>query len=229
MECRREMVKARRGLYGSPIMGSVPNPLLLDLDGTLIDSEPWYKRTEVETLREFGVDITLDEMEEFTGLTLGVWLATLNARYDKALTKDEFLVDYRPRMEEHVAKNVDMFPDAVRLLERMDGRRAMLVTSSMKWYVDAVLDRYPSIRKAVMGIVCEADVALGKPEPEPYLKAAAALDMDPASCIVVEDAINGVKSGIAAGCNVIGIDRYSHGTLSMASSVVRSLDEIELE
>lgn len=206
----------------------MPTPLLLDLDGTLIDSEPWYKRTEVRTLNEFGINISLEDMEEFTGLTLGVWLKTLNARFDKNLTQEEFLVDYRPRMLRHVAEDVEMFPDAVRLLDRSKGHPAMLVTSSMRWYVDAVLDRYPMIGNAVQGIVCEADVVTGKPDPEPYLIAASRLERAPHECIVLEDAPNGVKSGVAAGCKVTGIDRHGAGSLGMAHTVVQSLDDVSL-
>ncbi|MDB6079354.1 MAG: putative haloacid dehalogenase-like hydrolase, partial [Akkermansiaceae bacterium] len=49
------------------------------------------------------------------------------------------------------------------------------------------------------------DVTRGKPDPEPYLLTAAKLGLDPAECVVIEDSVNGVKSGLAAGCRVIAI------------------------
>ena len=201
----------------------MPSALLIDLDGTLIDSEPWYKRTEVATLNGFGVPIRLEEMGEFTGLTLRTWLARINAQYEKALTMDLFLEGYRPQMEEHVRTNVQMFPDTLSFLERAKDTPSILVTSSMKWYVDVVLERFPEIGETVQGVVCEADVKIGKPDPEPYLMASQRLGVDPSLAWVIEDAKNGVASGVAAGCHVIGVDREGSGTLTMAHQVVSGL------
>ncbi|MBS1714329.1 MAG: HAD family phosphatase [Armatimonadetes bacterium] len=185
-------------------------PLLLDLDGTLIDSEPWYKGTEVDILNDLGVPITLPEMEEFTGLTLPVWLIRVEQRFGKAVEPAAFLEAYRPRMVAHVQNDIRLFPDAERFLESLDGRPAVLVTSSLKWYVDEVLERFPLIADSVSGVVCEADVTIGKPDPEPYVKAAQRLGVDPGTAWVVEDAPNGVKSGLDAGCQVAWMDRNGH-------------------
>jgi HAD superfamily hydrolase (TIGR01509 family) len=207
----------------------VPAALLVDLDGTLIDSEPWYKRTEVAALNGFGVPITLEEMDEFTGLTLPAWLGTINSRYGAQLAVEEFLEGYRPQMEVHVAQNVQMFPDAKRFLERVEGIPSVLVTSSMKWYVDAVLRRFPVIAESVGAVVCEADVSTGKPDPEPYLLAAERVGVEPSRTWVIEDALNGVRSGLAAGCHVVGVDRGRTGALSDSDVVVHNLDDILME
>ncbi|MBS1723847.1 MAG: HAD family phosphatase [Armatimonadetes bacterium] len=206
----------------------MPSALLIDLDGTLIDSEPCYKRTEVLTMNEFGVPITLEEMEEFTGVTFPVWLRALNERYGAEIQREAFMEVYRPRMENLVASEVQMFEDALAFIDRHRGVPAALVTSSMKWYVDSVLRRFPEIGDAVETIVCEADVQRGKPDPEPYLIACQRLKVAPMDAVVFEDAPNGVKSGVAAGCQVYGIDRHGLGHLHMATSVVRSLDSITL-
>lgn len=223
----------RRRDWTSPLRASgttifdVP-AYLLDLDGTLIDSEPWYKRTEVDALNEFGVPITLEEMEEFTGLTLPVWLDRVHEIYGKRVDQEEFLQRYRPEMERHVRDNVQMFPDAARLLDRLDGHPVSLVTSSMKWYVDAVLERFSELSRFVGNTVCEADVVRGKPDPEPYTLAADRLGLAAAECVVVEDAPNGVKSGLAAGCRVVAIDREGHGRVAFANRVLATLDDLEV-
>ena len=204
----------------------MPKALLIDLDGTLIDSEPWYKKTEVATLNQFGVPMDLDDMEEFTGLTLPSWMRLINTRYEKEISTEAFLESYRPSMVSHVQSDVEMFPDAVRFLERFAGTPAVLVTSSMKWYVDEVLSKFSQIADAIVGVVCEADVKIGKPDPEPYKLASELLKLLPSEAWVVEDAPNGVKSGQAAGCKVIGIDRPGRGSIDFADLVVSSLDDV---
>lgn len=210
----------------SPHNDRVPGAYLLDLDGTLIDSEPWYKQTEVEALKSFGVPMTLEHMEHYTGLTLPVWLDRVDQEFGKRIPIDDFLASYRPEMEGHVRENIQMFPDAREFLAAIDGSPAVLVTSSMKWYVDLVLERFPQIAGSVRAVVCEADVKIGKPDPEPYLLAAGLLQRSPAECMVVEDAINGVKSGLAAGCHVVAIDRHDNPSLAIATRVVKSLTEL---
>lgn len=204
----------------------MPDAYLLDLDGTLIDSEPWYKKTEVEALKSFGVPMTLEHMEQYTGLTLPVWLERVHTEFGVRIAIEQFLESYQPEMENHVRSNIQMFPDAVEFLAATDGTPSILVTSSMKWYVDLVLERFPQIARSVRAVVCEADVKVGKPDPEPYLLAAGMLQRAPAECTVVEDAINGVKSGLAAGCSVVAVDRHSNPSLAIANRVVTSLTEL---
>lgn len=204
----------------------MPAAILLDLDGTLIDSEPWYKKTEVECLNRLGVPITLGQMEEFTGLTLPRWLDRIHERFGMKISQEEFLVDYQPKMTAHVADNVAIFSDAESFLQRAHTVPVAIVTSSLKWYVDAVLERFSLIRRVASTVICEADVKIGKPDPEPYLLAAERLGVDPTECLVVEDAPNGVKSGVAAGCHTVGIDRESNRHLKHAHRVVKSFSEL---
>jgi HAD superfamily hydrolase (TIGR01509 family) len=196
---------------------------LLDLDGTLIDSEPWYKQVELETLRAFGVPVTPEEMHSYTGTVLPDWLAAVNARHGSRIGVDEFLKDYRPKIERHVYEDIEMFPDAERLLLRLEGPVA-IVTSSLDWYVDTALRRFPLLRERADAIVCAADVKNGKPDPEPYVVAAGRLASDPSGCTVVEDSSNGVQSGLAAGCRVVAIARNGAAPPG-AHEVLQSLDD----
>lgn len=197
---------------------------LLDLDGTLIDSEPWYKQVEVAVLREMGVPMTFEEMEEYTGTPLVDWLARVEERHRVTLSPADFVTAYAPAMLRHVAEDVQLFPDAEGLLHRLDGPAA-LVTSSMGWYVRAVFNRFPLIAAKVEAVVSADDVVKGKPDPTPYVQAAELIGAWPTDCLAFEDSVNGVASARGAGCRVIGIDREGLGHLADAHRVVRSLDE----
>jgi HAD superfamily hydrolase (TIGR01509 family) len=197
--------------------------LLLDLDGTLIDSEPWYKQVELETLRSFGAPVSPEELEGYTGRVLGSWLAAVNERHGTAIDQERFLWSFRPQMERHLDHDIDMFPDAERLLWRTDVPVA-IVTSSLAWYVESALRRFPVLRHKPKAVVSAADVCRGKPDPEPYLMAARLLGIEPSSCTALEDSQNGVDSALAAGCRVVAVARNGKPPVG-AHEVLNSLDE----
>ncbi|MCW5936027.1 MAG: HAD family phosphatase [Fimbriimonadaceae bacterium] len=202
----------------------MPTAYLLDLDGTLIDSEPYYKRVEVDVLQKMGVPMTFEEMEGYTGTPLVDWLARVEEKHRVALSPAAFVEAYAPLMIDHVRHDVTLFPDAERLLERIEGPAA-LVTSSMGWYVRAVLERFPLIGEKVEAVVTADDVSKGKPDPTPYAQAAELIGAWRSDCLAFEDSVNGVASAAGAGCRVIGVDRDGLGHLTGAHRVVRSLDE----
>ena len=98
-----------------------------------------------------------------------------------------------------------MLPGAAELVAEAAaaGLRCALVTSSERAVMDAVLGQIRSADLTFDVTVCAADVSRTKPDPEPYLRAAALLGADPARCAVLEDAPNGVAAAQAAGCLVV--------------------------
>lgn len=197
--------------------------LLFDLDGTLIDSEPWHKLAEVEAFAKFGIQIGVSELEGYMGATLPDLLEGIGARFGRAIPMDEFLSIERPILDAYIHERMAVFPDAIDVIGRLEDRPRALVTSSMRWYVDAVFDRFSELKHLFSETICQADVAVGKPHPEGYLLAARRLNADPATCVVFEDSLNGVRAGLAAGARVVGIDRDAKGKLSAAHEVVADL------
>jgi HAD superfamily hydrolase (TIGR01509 family) len=97
-----------------------------------------------------------------------------------------------------------------------------IATSAPRANVDFTLEK-THIGKFFDTILDESFVTNGKPEPEIYLKTAAALGFDPAKCIVFEDSLSGVEAGKAAGCKVIGITTtHSHEELRKCNLVVEN-------
>jgi beta-phosphoglucomutase-like phosphatase (HAD superfamily) len=231
-------------------------PLLADLDGTLVNSEPWHKRSERETFAKFGIEIEVADLQPYTGTTLPQMLAGIGERFGKLVPPEEFMEAQIPPFRKYIAESVHLFPDAERLVRRLispgflSGKapadtdhsspssqpgqphpvppRAAIVTSAMPWYMAAILERFPQLRAAFPVIVTQADVENGKPHPEAFLTAARKLGANPGDCVAVEDSVNGIRSARAAGCRVVGIDREGLGHLSEADKVVASLDELGL-
>ncbi|MBB2910990.1 HAD superfamily hydrolase (TIGR01509 family) [Streptosporangium becharense] len=106
---------------------------------------------------------------------------------------------------ERIAGGVTPLPGAIRLLDELGahGVPVALVTASPRRIVDAVLRTVGAERFAL--VVAAEDTARGKPLPDPYLKAARDLGVDPAGCVAVEDSPTGLAAAHAAGCRVISV------------------------
>jgi len=138
------------------------------------------------------------------------------------------------------ANGVTLLPGAAELLAEVAaaGLPCALVTSSERPVMDAVLAKIPATAAATglsqrtggvfHATVCAADVTRPKPDPEPYLLAAARLGADPSRCVVLEDAPNGVAAAQAAGCLVVAVPSLVPVTAGNGRAVVRSLREVSV-
>ncbi|MBI5705828.1 MAG: HAD family phosphatase [Armatimonadetes bacterium] len=203
--------------------------ILFDLDGTLIDSEPWHKKAELEAFHAMGLAIEKEDISMYVGTTLPRMLEDLNARFSSSLTVESFTKTQKPILSGYIARQIQVFPDVLPFLPRIRERRAAIVTSSVEWYVEAVRKRFAGeIGHLFETLVCERDVVFGKPHPEPFLLGASRLGLETCDCAAFEDSVNGVRSAKAAGCYVIGVDRERHGHLVEAEEVVGSLADVRL-
>lgn len=106
---------------------------------------------------------------------------------------------------ERIAGGVTPLPGAIRLLDDLGaaGVPVALVSASPRRIVDMVLRTVGAERFRM--VVAAEDTERGKPLPDPYLKAAAALGVDPAECVAVEDSPTGLAAARAAGCRVVAV------------------------
>ncbi len=124
------------------------------------------------------------------------------------------------------ARGVPLLPGAARLLAELAaaGIPCALVTFAEPEIMAAVLEvsgmRFPAT-------VCAADVTRGKPDPEPYLRAAALLAAEPGRCVALEDSPSGIRSAHAAGCGVIAVPSVPPPP-GLAQLTVASLAEVGL-
>ncbi len=100
--------------------------------------------------------------------------------------------------------DVVALPGAHQLLAIVPPSQLAVVTSSTRPLAEVRL-RATGLWPHIHHLVTASDILHGKPDPEPYLKGAASLHLDPKSCIVIEDAPFGIRSGKAAGARVLGV------------------------
>ena len=190
-----------------------PAAFLFDLDGTLIDSEMLWARAIVGWMATYSVKAEVNTIAAFVfGHS---WLdihAALLERYPTLpqRTAPENALELRAHYN-RVATNLQdiIIPSAVAFYRQTaEIAPCAIVSGSPHSDVDAAA-RFCGIDGQTAFVLGMEDYARGKPAPDGYLLAARRLGVDPARCIVFEDSTAGVRSGLAAGMKVVGIDRNS--------------------
>ena len=200
--------------------------VIFDMDGVLIDSEPLHCLATREILALHGV--AMSEAEYFGHYIvysdreiMELLLPDASARGPAAEAKSR-------RYLELVAAGIPAFPDGVALLMRTDGWRVGLATGSLRHEAELALGSL-GIRERFHAIVAREDCVQGKPDPEPFLRAAGSLGVPPARCVVIEDTPGGVAAAKAAGMACVAVTHSCpREQLSGADLVVDDLGVVDL-
>ncbi len=185
-----------------------PAAVLFDMDGTLVDTEPYWIAGEFALADKYDGTWSREHALELVGNDL-----IESGRY----IREHMGIDREPaeiveELLDHVVAAVEEAvpwqPGAVDLLAALGeaGVPCALVTMSYRRFVQPVLSALPPA--TFRDIVTGDAVTQGKPHPEPYLKAARLLGVDPADCLAVEDSNTGARSAEAAGCTVLVVPNH---------------------
>jgi HAD superfamily hydrolase (TIGR01509 family) len=202
--------------------------ILFDMDGTLIDSEPLWLKAEIAVMAEVGCH--WDEQDQINCLG---GPAERTERYMQERSQNikpygYFINRLHEVMRARITNELDLIPNALSLLRECKdaGIKTALVTASSRDLMTIVLKRFPPGTFDV--VVSGDDVEKSKPDPAPYLLAAKQLSVDILKCLVLEDSLTGVQSGLSSGAKVIGIPHLVQMSEHPNLRVISSLDEITL-
>ena len=182
-----------------------PAALLIDMDGTIVDSEPYWIATEHELVESFGGTWSPQDAHSVVGFDLLDAAVELRDRggvqMEPPAIVERLLDGVIAKCQEHLPWR----PGARDLLieARDAGVPCVLVTMSWRRFADAVLAEAP--QGVFVGSITGDEVENGKPSPDPYLAAAQLLGVDPAACVAIEDSPTGVASALAAGCRTLAV------------------------
>jgi len=206
--------------------------VVLDVDGVLIDSEPFWRQSEIEVFARHGVTLTESDCMLTTGMRIDEVTRYWQERKPWSgpgpddLAR-EILAGVIRRIEDR-GRPMPGLRRTIRLFRLLHLRLA-LASSSARSLIDAVvarLDLGPQIEA-----VCSAeDESRGKPHPDVYLTAAARLGVPPELCLAVEDSIAGVTAAKAAGMRCIAVplpELRRDPRYRAADAVVDSLHRID--
>lgn len=204
--------------------------IIFDMDGVLLDSEPYHDQTTTSILESYGAKGAYEAIRPYVGRSSEDMWTAMKAKYDLPVSVEDLI-------EQQWTKNVSGLPDSG--LERSEGLselldfclkkniRVAVASSSRQDFVEAVFDHlklWPYVEVFASG----AEVENGKPMPDIFLLAATRLDLDPERCLVIEDSTAGVQAGRMAGMYTVGYDNPTSGgqNVTAADVVIKSLNEV---
>ena len=185
---------------------SAPAAVLWDMDGTLVDSEPYWMATERELAHEQGASWTDEQALAMVGQEITYTARSLREQAGVPGTDEEIAERLVNRVAERIREEGPPWrPGARELLDELAaaGVPSALVTMSYREMAQAVLESLPA--GIFAAVVTGDEVSRGKPHPEPYLTAAHLLDVDIRHCVAIEDSIPGVASAEASGAATIAV------------------------
>ena len=182
-----------------------PAAVLWDMDGTLIDTEPYWMAAETEVVEAYGGTWTDEDARALVGADLIDAARQIAERASVPLPPEAIVERLLDGVISRLHQGTPWRPGARELLaELVDaGVPCALVTMSWRRFVDPVIAQLP--HGSFAAIVTGDEIDNGKPHPAPYLRAAALLGVEPADCVAIEDSPTGVRSALAAGCRVLGV------------------------
>lgn len=184
-------------------MTRLPRPVravIFDMDGTLHDTEIIYHAATKAAAESLGIPITDEFCHSLIGLPGAETDAMMSAQFGPGFDFDTFDRLYHAHIDAALRDAMPLKPGAVETLEAFaaHGLKLALATSARRRSAEPQLAR-SGLRRHLPVVVTRDDVARGKPHPDPFLRAAALLDVPAADCVAIEDSLNGIRAAHAAG------------------------------
>lgn len=213
-------------------MAAPPRAILFDLDGLLVDSEVLWSEADAAFFEARGLAPDPDELKELLMGTTGEEAARLiRERYALADAEAAIRGERQERVIRLYRERLEPRPGAEEALALFDrpGWKRGLATASNRKLVEAVFSRLPWEGR-FDAVALSDDVPRGKPAPDLFLLAAERLGIEPADCLVVEDAPAGVAAARAAGMRSVAVPdpRFHRPDELPADLVLESLEELSV-
>jgi len=198
--------------------------VLFDVDGVLVDSEEFIAEAAVIMFAElYGVTVAPAEFTPFVGTGETSYLGGVAAAHGLDLDVDKAKARTYELYLDVIRGRLHPVPGAVELVRelRVNGFRTAIATSADRVKLDANLREAGLLEEDFDAVLTGLDVVRKKPFPDIYLEAARRIGVAPADCLVIEDAIEGIRAGKEAGSTCVGISTsFDESRLKKAGATV---------
>ena len=180
--------------------------ILFDMDGVLIESEFLMRASAIHALAEYGIEAKHEDFREFTGMGEDKFVGGVAEKYGHTYTFDmkEKAYDY---FGEHVKEMAYVPPGVKEMLLALHEKGLVMAVCSaadlrkVRYNIQAI-----GVDESIFSaLVTGSDVERKKPFPDIYLEGARRIGVEPKDCLVVEDAVSGIKAAHAAGMDAVGV------------------------
>ena len=178
--------------------------VLWDLDGTIVDTEPYWVQAEHDLMSRYGLSWTSRQALQMVGNPLTT-SAMILREHGLPMETEQIVQTLLRSVRAQLHRHVPFRPGAAELLEelRIAGIPSALVTMSYRSLAEAVVDYLPP--GTFTAVVTGDEVPIGKPDPAPFRLGAQRLGYPPRSCVAIEDSVPGLESAERAGTLAIGV------------------------
>lgn len=206
--------------------------VIFDMDGVLVDSEPFICEAAIRMFEERGLNVRPDDFLPFVGAGENRYIGGVAEKYGFALDIDRDKARTYAIYAEIVRGRLEPLPGVHDFIgkARARGLKIAVASSADMVKVEVNLEEINLPYETFDAVVSGLDVVHKKPEPEIFLTAASMLDVDPSECLVVEDAVNGVAAAKAAGMHCLGLTTsFTPDELAGADWIASTLAEAPSE
>jgi beta-phosphoglucomutase len=199
---------------------------LFDLDGVIVDSSEFHKKSWIEVMSKLGINFGEEDFKNTFGMTND----TIIKKYIPESSDEEIrkIGEEKERIYRELAKgNIKPIPNSLKFINflKKNGIKLALVSSTPIENIKFLSDEI-GMKGLFDVIVSGSDIKHGKPNPECYLIAAEKIGAPTKKCWVVEDSQHGIDAGFSAGAKTIGI-LTTHKNLEKTDITVRNFEELE--
>jgi beta-phosphoglucomutase len=175
--------------------------IIFDMDGVLVDSEPFHIEIEKRQFKRHQLVISDEEHGQYMGTATDVMWKTILDRHKLNLSLDDIIEQSKIESIQYFSElnEIPVMPGLIDLLDKLQQKKypMAVASSSFPEIIDLILLR-TDLKKYFQVIVSSQEAGKSKPEPDVFLLAAQKLNVKPANCLVVEDSENGIKAAHAA-------------------------------
>ncbi|MFK7946274.1 MAG: hexitol phosphatase HxpB [Saprospiraceae bacterium] len=201
--------------------------VIFDMDGLLINSEPFWKSVEIEVFKKVGIELTVEKCLDTVGLRID---EVVTYWYDKQpwdnISKKAIETEIVDKMIECITNEGESLPGVYDAVEFFWNKKIPMAIASSSYLriIKAVVKRLKL--KDFFDVIYSAEFEkYGKPNPATFITTAEKLNVAPTNCLVFEDSLNGVLAGKAARMTTVAIPEFENPKFIIADKILNSLED----
>jgi beta-phosphoglucomutase family hydrolase len=176
--------------------------VIFDMDGVLVNSEPFYVEVEQSNFGQLGLEISEEEHQTYQGTATDRMWQLIKERHGIEQSVDELVEMTNSLVTPYFnsLEKMEPMPGVEQLIKKLKKRGIPLALASSSYpdVIEIILQK-TGLKKYFDAVVSSQEVGASKPEPDIFLFTAKKLGVPPEKCIVIEDSTNGIKAAKAAG------------------------------